>query len=60
MKTKSILRILGVIYFGLFFFSGIVSETVYELEYKVPLVFISFLFLIGAFWFLILSKKENE
>ena len=60
MKTKSILRILGIIYFGLFFLSGIVSDTVYELEYKVPLVFISFLFLIGALWFLIISKKENE
>ena len=60
MKTKSILRILGIIYFGLLFLSGIISDTVYELDYKVPLVIISFLFLIGAFWFLILSKKENE
>ena len=60
MKTKSILRILGIIYFGLFFLLGIISDFTPDLEYKVPLVFISFLFLIGAFWFLILSKKENE
>jgi hypothetical protein len=60
MKTKSMLRILGISYFVLFFLLGIISDTVYELEDKVPLVFFSFLFLLCGFWYLILSKKENE
>jgi len=57
MKTKSVLNLFGFIYAMLFFFCGIVSDFIIDIKVKVTMVIASFVFMLIAIYYLILSNK---
>ena len=60
MKDKNIFNLFGIMYFVLFFFLGIISEFTNNIKDKTFLIFLSFLFLLIAFWYFIQAKKEKD